>query len=495
MASRAPLLPSRPQSIKELVAQAENFTFNSNIPFKHWTRAAETLYQEASFAVKDGDYGRAYMMLYRHSVLVLQFLPSHPQTKDPESKKAYRPLQKRITRVIQDLEDLKPEIENAYKEWERLAPKGLAETPHHASKYAEFAARDPSLSGNARILDAFENQDLAVDLAQRELFRRDTARRATRQAGIKEDDVLSRRMGGRWDTWDTQSRLGDDDDLQRQMEATRQALDSAQERRHADQDYRPTSTSSYNYPSISRSKPVDFEQPRYPASTPPLIPSKPPRQPERPPKDDLQPPPLVPLVPRKVPLAQYQPLTPTPPPPPKQLDDRPSLPPKEELSPTLPHPKKERLTFKPGAYLENGDPVRSLFLPKDLRQTFLDIASENTRQGLEMCGILCGTPINNALFVRCLLIPEQKCTSDTCETQNETSMFDYCMNEDLLVLGWIHTHPTQTCFMSSRDLHTQSGYQVMMPESVAIVCAPKFKPSYVKKLSLDLRDIVTNYRF
>lgn len=56
-------------------------------------------------------------------------------------------------------------------------------------------------------------------------------------------------------------------------------------------------------------------------------------------------------------------------------------------------------------------------------------------------------------------------------------MFDYCINEDLLVLGWIHTHPTQTCFMSSRDLHTQSGYQVMMPESVAIVCAPKFNPS------------------
>jgi STAM-binding protein len=56
-------------------------------------------------------------------------------------------------------------------------------------------------------------------------------------------------------------------------------------------------------------------------------------------------------------------------------------------------------------------------------------------------------------------------------------MFDYCMNEDLLLLGWIHTHPTQTCFMSSRDLHTHAGYQVMMPESVAIVCAPKFQPS------------------
>ena len=41
-----------------------------------------------------------------------------------------------------------------------------------------------------------------------------------------------------------------------------------------------------------------------------------------------------------------------------------------------------------------------------------------------------------------------------------------------MVLGWIHTHPTQSCFMSSRDLHTQVGYQVMMKESVAVVLAP-----------------------
>lgn len=38
--------PSRPQTVSELVEQAENFAFNTNIPLKHWTRAAETLYQE-----------------------------------------------------------------------------------------------------------------------------------------------------------------------------------------------------------------------------------------------------------------------------------------------------------------------------------------------------------------------------------------------------------------------------------------------------------------
>ena len=134
-------------------------------------------------------------------------------------------------------------------------------------------------------------------------------------------------------------------------------------------------------------------------------------------------------------------------------------------------------TFKPSAYLENGSSLRTLFLPPDLRASFLDMASSNTRQNLETCGILCGTLISNAFFVSRLIIPEQKSTSDTCETVDEGALFDYCDAEDLMVLGWIHTHPTQMCFMSSRDLHTHSGYQVMLPESIAIVCAPSSTPS------------------
>ncbi|GMN56754.1 hypothetical protein TIFTF001_025870 [Ficus carica] len=35
------------------------------------------------------------------------------------------------------------------------------------------------------------------------------------------------------------------------------------------------------------------------------------------------------------------------------------------------------------------------------------------------------------------------------------------------------THPTQSCFMSSIDVHTHYSYQIMLPESVAIVMAPR----------------------
>ncbi|GAA6056613.1 hypothetical protein JCM3770_006356, partial [Rhodotorula araucariae] len=36
----------------------------------------------------------------------------------------------------------------------------------------------------------------------------------------------------------------------------------------------------------------------------------------------------------------------------------------------------------------------------------------------------------------------------------------------------IHTHPTQSIFLSSLDLHTHAAYQLMLAEAVAVVCAP-----------------------
>ena len=43
---------------------------------------------------------------------------------------------------------------------------------------------------------------------------------------------------------------------------------------------------------------------------------------------------------------------------------------------------------------------------------------------------------------------------------NEEEIFDVQDKRSLYPLGWIHTHPTQTCFLSSVDVHTQCGYQV-----------------------------------
>lgn len=166
--------------------------------------------------------------------------------------------------------------------------------------------------------------------------------------------------------------------------------------------------------------------------------------------------------------------TSTPPPPPR-------LPPKTKEPEPLEapaRPTKSQYTFKPAAYLESGAPIRSVFLPDTMRNDFLRVAQPNTSKGIETCGILCGKTANNALFITCLLIPQQIGTRDSCETTGEVATLEYCSEQDLIQVGWIHTHPTQTCFMSSLDMHTHAGYQIMMDESIAIVCAPTHEPSW-----------------
>lgn len=126
---------------------------------------------------------------------------------------------------------------------------------------------------------------------------------------------------------------------------------------------------------------------------------------------------------------------------------------------------------------EGGSPMRTVFLPHELETTFINIANSNTVKNLETCGILCGKLNRNAFFVTHLIIPDQDSTSNTCSTKNEELMFEYIDNEDpdLFILGWIHTHPTQSCFLSSIDLHTQNSYQIMLNEAIAIVCSPSDK--------------------
>lgn len=135
------------------------------------------------------------------------------------------------------------------------------------------------------------------------------------------------------------------------------------------------------------------------------------------------------------------------------------------------------LNHKTTNFTEGGAPLRTLFLPAELSTTFTNIAQSNTVENLETCGILIGKLNRNAFFITHLLIPQQDSTSDTCATKNEETMFEYIDNEDpdLFILGWIHTHPSQSCFLSSIDLHTQNSYQIMLNEAIAIVVAPSDK--------------------
>ncbi|KAL2193854.1 hypothetical protein P885DRAFT_80862 [Corynascus similis CBS 632.67] len=487
---------SRPMSAKELTDKAKEFHWNPRIGFKYWARAAETIHHEGQVYLREGNIPKAYLVLFRYSTLVLEYLAKHPEAKEPESKKAIKPLQRRIPRVIEQLETLRPEIDDTYDRWMKITAAQRETLPRDrerplsatSSAYAKHAANDPALSWSyaspTSILDVQDHQDLAVDLAKREM------RRRRRTAGREE--VYGRRDAGYREGRDGEAgsirsvpQNMDDDELRRQMEATRRQLDRSDNHTRGYDDEEYTQPSTYYYPSISKSSPMKYERPvsRERPDGPRPLPPRPPKE-RRVDRSPIESPPLSdkdiyferephahpPPRPVKEALAQITPLSSDRP----SVDTAPVIPPKETVEPVT----EKRVTFRPAAYLENGDPIRPVFLPSTLRQRFLKLAADNTRRGLEMCGMLCGTTVNNALFISHLVIPEQRCTPDTCETENESVMLDYCITNDLLVIGWIHTHPTQTCFMSSRDLHTQAGYQVMMPESIAIVCAPQYEPSW-----------------
>ena len=123
--------------------------------------------------------------------------------------------------------------------------------------------------------------------------------------------------------------------------------------------------------------------------------------------------------------------------------------------------------------------LRTVVVPSMVESKFLSVAQPNTSRNVETCaylaGISSGPHLGGERFrVTHLMVPEQTGTSDSCTASNEEAIFEYQDKHGLITLGWIHTHPSQTAFLSSVDLHNHLSYQLMLPEALAIVCAPKY---------------------
>ncbi|KAK5130811.1 hypothetical protein LTR08_001645 [Meristemomyces frigidus] len=461
---------ARPLSVQEIVAQAQDFDFNISRPLQQWIRAGKLLLTEAAICEQDGNLQMAYLYLYRHAQLVLDRLPQHPDFKNPKYREDLASARKALQRNVPKLEQWKPRILQEYQRYAKAMERrdaekkrmlqerdddGRRQSESEQRRRPSLLSDDGMLDGN-QLLSANEHSQLAVDLAHREIRRRGVTRQTTRQAGISPDTVASRRKGVVVEA----DNISDRDQSDGVREAGQQFYSSSRQAPAAHRDAaRETATQAYYYPVVpAKGNAIDWTMPAlqpYPSSAfagpPPALPSK--RAPDS----------FTPVVPPR----PSAPPTPTPP------AASPSSPPAHHSTPS-------KYTFKPTAFTESGAPLRTVMLPPDLRTAFLNLAHPNTLRNLETCAILCGTLISNALFINHLILPDQTATSDTCDTTEtgDNALFDYCDSHELLVCGWIHTHPSQSCFLSSRDLHTSSGYQVMLPEAIAIVCAPRHNPDW-----------------
>ncbi|KAE9992576.1 hypothetical protein Vi05172_g11497 [Venturia inaequalis] len=454
-----------PMNVASIVQLAASYEYDSDIPLRYWLRSADAMQKQAQSYERDGNEQDAYLFYMRHALLGLEKLSIHPETRQPQNKSAYAKLKLDIKKNLGQLETLRPKIEERYEQHQkhivRRKPVNVQWTiddPQNrsSSSTAEDVER-PTSSGSRQRKEIRTGHGENHDRLARSLAHKEFKKRRPQQVSPQDDvDDLSRlviRAGER-----------NNDAFAEQNGVSRQDSKTSMPSRN------------YNYPTVPGKKDYDWrDQPAVPQKTNIQWDSAPLRSsaPQLPPKERL-PTSQPPLPPKERSPADFAyPLA--PPRPEKILTPEYSQPPSRASTQT-PDPQTQDYTFVPSAYTESGAPLRTVFINPHLRHDFLRVASSNTAKNLETCGILCGTLISNAFFISKLVIPEQEATSDTCDTVNESALFDYVDQHDLMTLGWIHTHPTQTCFMSSRDLHTHGGYQVQLAESIAIVCAPSKTP-------------------
>uniref|UniRef100_A0A4W6G4C6 STAM binding protein like 1 n=1 Tax=Lates calcarifer TaxID=8187 RepID=A0A4W6G4C6_LATCA len=149
----------------------------------------------------------------------------------------------------------------------------------------------------------------------------------------------------------------------------------------------------------------------------------------------------------------------------------------------LPAPVSQPAATLAGVHTQRVEGLRRVVIPRDLTYRFLLLADSNTARGIETCGVLCGRLTHNEFVLTHVVIPKQSAGPDFCDMENVEELFSFQDQQNLLTLGWIHTHPTQTAFLSSVDLHTHCSYQLMLPEAIAIVCAPKHNDTGVFRLT------------
>eukprot|EP00039_Didymoeca_costata_P009566 m.126852 g.126852 ORF g.126852 m.126852 type:complete len:332 (-) comp14530_c0_seq3:58-1053(-) len=148
----------------------------------------------------------------------------------------------------------------------------------------------------------------------------------------------------------------------------------------------------------------------------------------------------------------------------------------------------------------NTKVLRHVVLSPDMVSRFLESASTNSHHNNETCGILLGSMGSDKLTISHLVLPKQKGGlirhsnwglslrsspegPNSCDTLDDMAVFSFAEKNNLMTLGWIHTHPSQTAFLSSVDLHTQFGYQQMLQEAVAVVCSVKYQDSQSFRLT------------
>lgn len=106
-----------------------------------------------------------------------------------------------------------------------------------------------------------------------------------------------------------------------------------------------------------------------------------------------------------------------------------------------------------------------------------------SHEGQETAGLLIGHEENDIVYIDQIRVGEQKGNPVHVEISMEeltnAAIEISSRNDNKVIVGWFHTHPGLTAFLSSTDVKTQSIYQSLMPNAIAIVIdGVKYQRSY-----------------
>ena len=112
--------------------------------------------------------------------------------------------------------------------------------------------------------------------------------------------------------------------------------------------------------------------------------------------------------------------------------------------------------------------------PSDLVDTFKAGSAANTAKNKETGALLAGcfSYERNAWIVTHLIYPKQIGTATYYTEIPGNNYWTYFIQNNLIQLGSIHTHPNFSSFMSCVDLHMHAGIQRYENSAVAFVYSP-----------------------
>ncbi|XVF38817.1 hypothetical protein REPUB_Repub20aG0134800 [Reevesia pubescens] len=452
-------------------AMARRVEVDNRIPLRYYYRITDNLIKQASIYRDEKNIVDLYIILLRYSSLVSETIPFHRdyQVLLPKEKATYR---KRLLAVLDELESLKPEVHRRVEELNKArAGAQLVELDGHEST-SYGSEKISSLEwpyvnkGSNMSLNAKQPANMAVQSLWK--YKNDRKQidkqfqKLSLNIPLPNKETLSRHsflgpngLQGQW--------LAPSEEIKVQYPSNMDLVPAENSGLNQDGKYGPLAVKDGDSGGVGSAMEsvlsLDDGRWLHPTeeSCHPLI--------SEAMEDPFQfvgikqpsPPPVLAQVRQDI----------TPIPPSKVADPRPG-------------PAKPSQDGMP-----NSNSYQHLHVPVHMMEDFLRLARANTEKNLETCGFLAGSLKNRVFHVTTLIVPKQESTSDSCSTLNEEEIFEVQDKLSLFPLGWIHTHPTQTCFMSSVDLHTHYSYQIMLPEAIAIVMAPTdtFSPHGIFHLS------------